>query len=358
MSLTIPTFISSCRQESDTLIQPSEEQVLEPNSKTTSLMAKVTLNDGSIDNIIDNSSCFTVQLPITVAVDGNQLVIASTEDYLAIEELLLQNNSDQVVISFPITLIFSNYEEVIVESSEELSALIEACTPPLEEDDNPDDDDDDDEEVFEDEDEDIECIDFQYPFNITVFNPDTEILETIRIESDEELFAFVSDLNDDVIANISFPITLVLSDESELVVNSNEELEIAIEEASDDCDDNDTTILQLESVIVEDEWEVQKYKDNQSNETRNYRNFIFTFNPDRTALVRNTDTDEEFVSQWSAFTRADGSLRVQFDFGDEPPLDKLNIDWNVKKIKTNRIMLDEREGEGISKDELFFRKVR
>ena len=80
LSLTIPTLFSSCRKESDTLIQPSEEQVLQANSKAVELLSKVTANPGKKDNIIDSSSLISIVLPVSVDVEGDIYIINNQDD--------------------------------------------------------------------------------------------------------------------------------------------------------------------------------------------------------------------------------------------------------------------------------------
>ncbi|MGY3792927.1 hypothetical protein [uncultured Aquimarina sp.] len=350
LSLTTSVFFitTSCRTELNEEIGAPQEQTLTANSKIADLILKTAMNDGSGDNILDGSSCFDISLPVTVVVNGTELTLNTEDDFEEIEAIFDQSSDDMDTLEFifPITLIASDFSETIVENQDQLDALIEAC-----------------EEDQEEDDDDIECIDFQYPLSVSVFNENSEVLETITFTNDEELHDFIKDLDEDDIVNISFPITVILSDNTEITINNLDELEEAIEEAIDDCDENDLGEERFIDVITSELLEVQKYKDNQSNETNNYRDYIFDFSEDGTVLVTLEDNDGDDTNNvttegtWSVRTRVDGGLNTTLDFGTEAPLNKLNNSWNVKKIQEKRIMLDEREGEGISKDELFFQQI-
>lgn len=347
LSLTASVLFitTSCRTELDEEIGSIQEQTLTTNSKVADLILKTVMNDGSVDNIIDGSSCFNVLLPVTVVANGTELIINNEDDFEEIEAIFDQSSDDMDTLEFifPITLIANDYNETIVNDENELETLIELCE--------------------DDEDDNIECIDFQYPLSVSVFNENSEVLETITFTNDEEFHDFINDLDDDDIVNISFPITVILSDGQEINISNLDELEEAIENVIDDCDENDVEEDRFIEVITSELLEVQKYKDNQSNETNNYRDYIFDFSDDGTVLVTLEDNDGDDTNNvttdgtWSVQTRADGGLNITLDFGTEAPLNKLNNSWNVKKIQEKRIMLDEREGEGISKDELFFQQI-
>ena len=109
-------MFSSCRSESDILIEDTDNQTIKPTSKTANLMLKVSMNDGSIDNIIDNSTCFTVKLPVTVIANGSEEIINSVEDFQIIEDIFAEfnNDTDELEIIFPITVIFNDYTETSV----------------------------------------------------------------------------------------------------------------------------------------------------------------------------------------------------------------------------------------------------
>ncbi len=340
LPLIILIMFSSCRSESDILIEDSENQNIKSTSKATNLMLKVSMNDGSIDNIIDNSTCFTVKLPVTVIANGSEEIINSAEDFQVIEDIFAEfnNDTDELEIIFPITVIFNDYTEASIENQIELEAINSNCTT---------------------NNENIECVDFKYPFSISVFDSQSELLQTLTFNSDKELFKFLKNLKEEDIATINFPVSLIFSDDTETTITSIENLEQTIESIIESCDDNDTTIDLFIQTITKGKWEVQKYKDNQSNETQNYKDFVFTFSEDGSVSIENIVTNETTNGSWSVITRADGGLDTSLNFGSQALLNKLNNNnWNVKKTQENRIMLDDRKGSGLSKDELFFKKTQ
>ena len=70
----------------------------------------------------------------------------------------------------------------------------------------------------------IECIDIQYPITALVFNQNNELIETVIINSDEELFEFLEDIDEDTIVTFDFPITVILWDGTTVIINNLTEL--------------------------------------------------------------------------------------------------------------------------------------
>lgn len=133
---------TACQEEFEELPQPDEQQTIMASSSTAKLIEQTAANDGSFDNIVDGASCFAVNFPYTVNVNGIDITIDSREDLHLIEEIFdqLEDDMDFLEILFPITITLADYTEITINNSEELVALAEEC-------------------VEGGDDDDIECID-------------------------------------------------------------------------------------------------------------------------------------------------------------------------------------------------------
>jgi len=143
---------TSCQDEILEVTETDEETLIAPNSTLANLMQYTVTNDGSVDNIMDNSNCFSVNLPVTIIVNDITITINTLEDLAFIEEIFDEFDSadDFLEFLFPITIILNDYEEIVIENESQLEAFIEAC--------------------IDDEDDVIECIDFQYPISFSIYN--------------------------------------------------------------------------------------------------------------------------------------------------------------------------------------------
>jgi hypothetical protein len=226
--------VTACQDEVTEVDDPNAQETMVPNSGLTSLMSRTTANFGAADDILDGTSCFSVELPVTIVISDINIVIETEADVDQLEDLLEELNNDQDFLDFvfPITLIFSDYSELVIENEDQLESFISDC---------------------EEDDDVIDCVDFVYPISVSVFNSQFVITETIVIENDEVLYAFIEDLetnDNDLIVSLNYPVTLEYANGEILQVNSNEELSEAIESAEDVCDGDEEDGCDAEDVAI------------------------------------------------------------------------------------------------------------
>ena len=319
LPLLFVMLLVSCQDEVTEITNPNEEETIVANSPLASLMRNTAANDGSTDNIIDFANCLEIELPVTVIVDGVEIIIDSETDFEDIEDIFdeFDDDIDDLEIVFPITIIFSDYTTLIIENEDALETLIDAC--------NDEDEDDDD----------IECIDFQYPITISVYNTDFQVVDTITINDDEALYHFIENIEGGVLASINFPVTMVLANGETLVVLNNTELEAAIEAADDDCDEDDDydwndddddddncNEEDIADTLIECQWYYT---------TSLYSSFVaeqFLFLTDGTVEVYNVPTSDLVTTgTWLVSSDGDG-VYLALDFGTEPYA-MLTLSWEL-----------------------------
>ncbi len=171
---TLLTF-SACQNEETEVNSPSEQEMIDPNSPLATFMTNVTANYGAYDDILDDASCFSVELPVTIMVSDITITIETEADLDQLEDIFeeLEGDDDFLDFVFPITIIFNDYTEIVIENEDQLENFITECN---------------------DDDDVIECVDFVYPISFSVFNSEFNIVDTIIIENDEALYEFLDDL--------------------------------------------------------------------------------------------------------------------------------------------------------------------
>lgn len=313
---------TSCRKEEVEFLQAPSDEVLVANSSIAGLIKNTTINDGSNDNIIDKANCFNIMFPFNVTVNGISVTIASETDYLIVEYILDESDDDDdnVSLLYPVTITLADYTKIIVNNSLELSNYSNNCNGENE----PDDD--------------IECLDFQYPITASVFNKDNEILETVSFNSDNDLIDFFNYLNTNDIVTINFPINVLLLDSSLIVINNLNELENTINTHKNDCDEdddydyndddcNDCNTEQLESLLTScSDWTIDKLERYNSDYDNYYDGYTFNFSADGIITVyygANTD-----YGTWTA-TGSGNNLVVVINVPDLP---YCNNNWILHEI--------------------------
>ena len=337
--LLIPFFalllFTSCQDEVTEITPPEESEALTAESELTGLMFSTSIMDGSADNIIDNASCTSVKLPITVEIKGLQIIIDSKEDFKVIEAIFnkFEDDEDRLEIIFPITIILSDHEEIVIENREALEALIEKCRGDNEEDD------------------DIECIDFQYPISFSVFNTDFQIIDVVTIEDDKQLYRFLNRVkNKEVIASLDFPITLEYTDGTTVEVNNNEELARTINEARNICDedddndygDDDFTKERLDEYLQICPWVVHEFIRDEKDSTAEYKEYALNFKEDDVVVMR-ARGGNMLTGTWSTRVTDRGALlKLEFE-----ALADFTLEWIVYDIEYGKIKLYETGGNRI-----------
>lgn len=336
-------ILGGCQDELVKITLPPSDQVVLPNSPLADIVKKVTLNDGSSDNILDNSSCTLLVLPVRVLVNGQELKIDSADDFRLVERIFdeTENDDDTLIILFPVTIILADHTTVVINEQDALEDIIDKCSEGG-------------------LDEDIECIDFKYPITLSLYDSNNQVPKALTVDNDEELFELFDDLDNGQFISFKFPTTVVLWNKSEVAVNDNNELEDIIESSIGDCDedddndynDDDTDDTALIAVFTSGQWEITYFFD-QADKTAAFENFVFTFAIDRTALA--TKYTSSINGTWESY--GDSSvIELEFDFGEEPPLNNLLAYWQLVEFTTSTIKLNRQDEEDLYADVVVFQK--
>jgi len=323
--LAIAFSFTACQDEFEEINTGEEPQAITASSATADLIQRTSSNDGSADNIVDGTSCFEINFPYTVEVNGIELTIDSEEDIDQVEEIFdsIDDDENLLDIIFPITVTAVDFTEITINGLEDLRDLAADCKEGG-------------------EDDDIECIDFVYPMTMFTFNVDLEQTSSVEVTSDRELRLFFKDLGDDSLVSFDFPVTLQLYDETTIVVESNQELAIAIENAKDTCDEDDDDDYndddfdedEFKEELVECVWFVTDMIRNDVDQTPQYVNYILNFKEDGTVVTgfRGATTVE---GTWTSTVGDDGAkLTIDFESSTD-----FNLEWTVYDLGDDQIKL-------------------
>ena len=207
----------SCQQEESEIITPDSGEVIDANSNLALLLLQTTSNDGSQDDLLDDASCIEINLPVSVTVNNELIIINTLNDITLVEDNINASDTDDdiIEISFPITITLSDYSEVIVTNEGELLQYVLNCLG----------------------ENSISCVDFQYPISFSVFNSDFQNADVVTVNDDEALYQFLISIGNDsaIIASLNYPVVLIYDNGDTIEVNDNAALEDAINNASQNC---------------------------------------------------------------------------------------------------------------------------
>jgi hypothetical protein len=317
-------MLASCQEEAVEITEPNTQETFVAESDLAMLIAQTSTNDGSSDNIIDGANGFSVNLPVTVYANGVEITVNSEADFELIEEIFdaSDDDDDTLEIVFPITVTMRDYTQVVVNSQAELDDLRSHNS-------NEDDDD-------------IECVDFKYPITISIYNLNFQVIDVVTINSDEQLHHFIRNLEGGVLASLNFPVTMVYEDGSTIEVHNNTELENVMKEARNACDedddndwnDDDFTKERLDHLLTSCPWIVHDIRRNDNNLTDEYREYVMVFKEDGVVKVRARNGDM-LTGTWSTrITDHGAKITLEFD-----TLVDFTLEWFVYEISEGKIKL-------------------
>jgi len=320
-------MFTSCQDEVIEISETSDEQVFEADSEIADLMARVSTNDGSIDNIVDGAKELSVNLPVTVIANGEQITVATIEDYNRIEAAFDANedDDDNLEIIFPITVTLRDHTEVVVNNRTEFNSLRNNF---------PNDE----------EDDDIECIDFKYPISFSFYDSNFQVIDVAVIQNDRQLHRFIRNLESGVLVSLNFPVTLVYADGNTVEVFNHIELVRTIHEARNICDedddndynDDDFTVERLDNLLVSCPWVVRDIRRNNNDLANDYREYIMFFFENGVVKVRARNGDMLTGTWATRATRFDHLVKVTLEFDS---LVDFTLEWFVYEIEPGKIKL-------------------
>ena len=316
----------SCQKESAPAAPQDAPQAITSTSLLVKLINDVSAFDGSFDNIVDGASCIAIKFPYSVIVNGEALEISTKEELSEIELRFdaYELDEDSVEIQFPVTLITSNYTQIIVQDSSALSNIADQC-------------------IEGGADADIECIDFIYPISVFTFDVNNEQLGKVVLERDVELRLFFSNLDENDRISFDFPISMEMYNGEQILVNSNSELAQAINGAKNSCDedddddynDDDFSQERLNTLLVECSWLIKELEREAVNVSQDFylTNLNFTAN----GVVEYTD-ETGGTEQGSWYTGVENNtIYLNIEFAAQ---EQLNNTWRVYELEEGKIKLE------------------
>ena len=194
----------SCQKEEFKVTESQDEGLLSQDDELLNLVKTVATHDGSFDDVVDSSTCFSIDFPYICNANGIAYPVNNADD------LLPFTMYDELIPDFPVNVTFANYIQLEIPTYTAFKNLIAQCANG---------------ELF---DERITCVDLDYPVELSVYDPVTTDFNTVTFNHDRDTFMGIEFLNENWIANINYPITIMLENGGLLTINSNEELKYQI----------------------------------------------------------------------------------------------------------------------------------
>ncbi len=217
---------------------------------------------------------------------------------------------------FPIVIQFQNFELQTINNVDELDEVLDDC--------------DEDDDFNE-----IDCISINYPIVINTYDSNNQIASATTIQNNIDLYDFFETIEDTIYVSISYPISIVNSNGQNVVINSNVQLENAIENAIEECGNNSSNGITLESVITDGTWYVSYFFKNNIDITADFNGYNLTFNANGTTEV--TGNGNPITGNWEINSNS-SERKLELEFEDNV-LVRLQEKWKVVEYSTTLVKL-------------------
>ncbi len=311
---------AGCQKEYLEVSEPDADLTITANHPVADLVIKIALKDGSFDNIIDRCSEISINFPYSVRIKNEVLEVSSSEDVqnIKLEYFELRNEFNLV---YPVTVSFSDYSEAVLANKGELRQIQNQYNTTI-------------------TDDDIECIDFIYPFTASVYNIQYQNYSHVEINDDMDLYNVFNKIHD-LVVEFGYPLHVENLGGIITIINNNKELENKIrEEINAGCDEEDETEFTDEDypysdLIINNEWEIFFYADT-INQSNLFNFYLLDFKNDNT--IEASINAVTYNGVWELTVNESlATLQIEFNT-DEIPISWLNQNWEI--VKTNPVLIE------------------
>jgi hypothetical protein len=312
----------SCETESHIIKNEPQDNILN-NPALKSKLLRVSQYKTAVDNVIDGTSCFAVNLPVTVVVNDQPVIIDDAADYQQVRDILeaSADDTDSVLIQFPITVTYADYTEQPIANQPEFNNAVAGCQSSME----------------------LSCMQLLYPLEIKAYDFDNQFAEVFTIGNKRALFRFLNQQSNYGAVSFAYPLTLNNPDGTGISIADNTLLESTIDSYTQECLDMlipGPVELEFEEVIVQGSWHVS-YFFRDTDQTSDYAAYDFTFNPDGTVAVSGVTPN---TGTWESYTDS-GELKAEYTFSSTS-LEELEEDWTVTEFTATLIKMEHESGGG------------
>lgn len=318
--------LTSCQDEID------NENGQNPNtntadSQTANNLRRTAMYDGSFDDFLDGISCSSLILPVTATVNNQEITVVSQASYSQVLDILAEFNDDEdtVQLQFPVTVNLRNYTQVVVTNQAQYDELMEAC-----------------EDAEDAADDAISCIDIDYPISILTYNLNAEQTGSVVLESQQELYTYMSNFEDDQLFAVNYPITISFDGESTTTITSDAQLNASIVEclAQEDIEEEaEENANELETILVDGLFRIEAFVNSGIDTASTYADYTIDFANDLTVRAENTvnQTAEDVEGTYEVASETEVYLSLQFS--GNTSFNLLNNSWEVTNYSETSISL-------------------
>lgn len=209
------TFLAiSCQEDTVT----EKTVALTASSQLTGMLKSMTVNETAIDNVLDNTSCFKIQLPVEVTVNGHAMLVRTIADYDTVKAILNESitNEDAIEFGYPITLERPDYSTFNVSDKNQFDAIVGQCSGAA--------------DYIG-----TECVSIVYPLTAYTYNSGFQMQNSFNVEDNASLYTILQNMAGNEYYALKYPLLLTVKDGPGITVTTNDQFFNAVNGALLGC---------------------------------------------------------------------------------------------------------------------------
>lgn len=341
IAITAILSFTSCQSEESTEVG-TNPNANSSTSTTASNYERAAMNDGSDDDFLDGNSCTELLFPLSATINGKPITLISKLDFSAVLNIMgeFNDDNDTVIFDFPISVKTSNYTEVVINNQAEFNTLKQQC------------------ETAEQQGKDaISCIDIQFPVTMLTYNVTLEQTGSVVVQSEKQLYTFMTGLDGDELFAVNYPISATLSNGTSIQIKSDAEFQDAISECvqfEDEKDDAANTAAEVEAILSGTKFKVETFITGGVNKANDYANWSIEFTNDSKIVAKNIINSVlgEIEGTYSVSSETDAFVNI--NFANNTAVSALKNDWIVSTYSNTLVTLKSKTDASVT---LAFKKL-
>lgn len=201
----------SCQTEKHEVLTEEEGVSFTEGSEFYSLVERSAMHDGSQDDELDQSPCFSLSFPYRVVLENVEIKVASLSDLKVVLDKISGDVEEKLTLRFPVSVTTSSYERISVASLEELRELQQNCEGQVMANNAP-----------------ITCANLEFPVKMLVYNTASQETTSANIANKQQLYVFLQNKATNEVLSFEYPITVFYEGGYNIEVNSSSELRTAL----------------------------------------------------------------------------------------------------------------------------------
>ncbi len=317
---------TSCQDKGDN-VNGKDPKTNSADSQTASNLERSSMHDGSFDDFLDGVSCSSILLPVTATVNGTEVNVVSESDYSTVADILAQynNDKDEVILHFPLSVKLSNYTEIQVANQIEYNALILACNQAENTAKNA-----------------INCLDIDFPITIITYSINLEQTGSVVLDSEEELYTYMNDFGNNQYFALNYPITATLNNNNVISITSDIDLQAKISEClaiDGEKDAAEKNAKNIETILVEGTFKIQSFIDASVEKANDYADYTINFAGDLSCTAQNMVNQTINDVQGTYEVTSQTEVYINLTFSGNTTFELLNNSFVVKSYSQSSISL-------------------